>query len=42
MSLAKKSEIAHVPYKVKNKVLFGYTLLIFDTLDNAVNTQNFL
>jgi hypothetical protein len=41
MSLAKKSEIPHVAYRVKNKVLFSYTLLIFDTLDDAVAMAKF-
>jgi|GEM_PF-2089459 hypothetical protein len=41
MSLAQKSEILHVAFRVKNKVLFSYTLLIFDTLDDAVKMAKF-
>ncbi|WP_407311601.1 hypothetical protein [Desulfosporosinus sp. SB140] len=41
MALAKKSEIPHIAYRVNNKVLFSYTLLIFDTLEDAMNMAKF-
>ncbi|MDQ7097133.1 hypothetical protein REC12_26400 [Desulfosporosinus sp. PR] len=41
VSLAKKSEIPHVAYRVNNKVLFSYTLLIFDTLEDAARMAKF-
>ncbi|WP_407311445.1 hypothetical protein [Desulfosporosinus sp. SB140] len=41
VSLAKKSEIPHVAYRVNNKVLFSYTLLIFDALDDAIKMAKF-
>ncbi|AFM40172.1 hypothetical protein Desaci_1135 [Desulfosporosinus acidiphilus SJ4] len=40
-SLAKKSEIPHVTYHVKNKVLFSYTLLIFDTLEDGIKLAEY-
>ena len=36
IALAKGSEIPHVIHQVNNKVLFSYTLLIFDTLEGAL------
>ena len=36
VSLAKASGILHVTHQVKNKVLFRYTLLILDTLEDAI------
>ncbi|AET69688.1 hypothetical protein Desor_4255 [Desulfosporosinus orientis DSM 765] len=41
MSLANKSGIPHSEYRVKNKVLYSYTLLIFDTLEDAVKMAEF-
>lgn len=39
--LAKKSEIPHVEYHVKNKVLYNYNLLVFDTLENGIDMAKF-
>lgn len=39
--LAEKSGIPHVAYRVKNKVLYNYTLLIFDTLEDAIKMAKF-
>ena len=36
VSLAKRSGIQHVTHQVNNKVLFRYTLLILDTLEDAI------
>lgn len=41
VSLAKKSEIPHVAYRVNNKVLFSYNLLIFDTLEDGIKMAKF-
>lgn len=41
VSLAEKSGIPHVSHHVKNKVLFNYTLLVFDTLEDAANMAKF-
>lgn len=41
VSLAKKSEIPHAEYHVKNRVLFNYNLLVFDSLENGINMAKF-
>ncbi|AFQ44879.1 hypothetical protein [Desulfosporosinus meridiei] len=40
-SLAMESGIPHVIHQVNNKVLFRYTLLIFDTLESALAMAKF-
>lgn len=37
IALAQKSGIPHLVFRVKNKVIFSYNLLIFDTLEDATN-----
>ncbi|WP_242975873.1 hypothetical protein [Desulfosporosinus sp. FKB] len=41
MSLAQKSNLSHTIFRVKNKVLYSYTLLIFDTLEDAAKMAEF-
>ncbi|AFQ43162.1 hypothetical protein [Desulfosporosinus meridiei] len=41
LSLAKQSGIPHLAHHVKNRVLFNYTLLIFDTLEDAHKMAKF-
>ncbi|KLU64136.1 hypothetical protein DEAC_c39510 [Desulfosporosinus acididurans] len=42
ISLAQKSGIPHLVFRVKNRVLFMYNLFIFNTLEDAANMAKLL